>query len=351
MITVISGPPCAGKTTHAMASAKDGDVIIDFDALATAFGSPGHRNPPPAIRHTTHAARDAAIATVLDGIESDAWIIHTQPNSEQLQRYSDAGAVVQMVDPGQETCLRRAIDEGRPVETVAAIENWYTSRKGLGHMDIKTKTVEATIEDVEGSSGPGEFVVALTTEDLDREGDELKGNEWQLPLPDHITFVNDHTHKVNSIVGSAIPTLEDGKVMCRGTYATTQNAQDTRQLVKGGHLPNVSVAFREKRDSKSGKVTRELINGSFVVVPANPNAKVLASKSIGVEAGELTDEARDYIKSIVEQALSVKSETSAPEAPAVAADSSADQEKATPKTLAAQRAKALTFATRYEFPE
>lgn len=211
---------------------------------------------------------------------------------------------------------------------------------------IKTKTIEATIEDAGGSpDGPGEFVVALATADRDREGDELHGSEWETPLPQHITFVNDHTHKVNSIVGSATPTLEGEQVMCRGTWATTQNAQDTRELVKGGHLTNVSVAYREKRDARTGMVSRELINGSFVVVPANPMAKVLASKALG-DDNELTDEAKDFIKSVVTEALSVKSdtETQAPEDTGSAADTSADQDEA--KLFALKSAEYLSFATR-----
>jgi hypothetical protein len=214
-------------------------------------------------------------------------------------------------------------------------------------MNIKTKTIEATIEDVEGSSGPGEFTVALATPDLDREGDELHGDEWELPLPGHITFVNDHTHKVNSIVGSATPTLEGDTVVCRGTYATTENAQDTRKLVKGKHLTHVSVAYREK-SGPNGPV-RELINGSFVVVPANTHAMVLASKGIATDEGELTDDAKTYIKSIVAEAVSLFQPTTKLPAPeeAPSADPAADQEKEA-KTLAALRAKAFGFASNHE---
>lgn len=154
-------------------------------------------------------------------------------------------------------------------------------------MDITTKGVSAQITDT--SSGPdefpGTFMVELSNESLDRDGDTLKADEWELPLPDQITFVNDHTHKMASVVGSATPALEGGKIICRGTWAETQNGQDTRKVIK--HVPYTSVAYREKRDRKAGTVSRELINGSFVVVPSNPNAKVLASKSFK----ELEDEA------------------------------------------------------------
>lgn len=146
-------------------------------------------------------------------------------------------------------------------------------------MDIKTKAVAATIEDTSASADefPGTFMAELSNESIDRDGDELKADEWETPLPQQITFVNDHTHKMASVVGSAAPELEGGKIICRGTWAETQNAQDTRKVIK--HVPYVSVAYREKRDQKAGTVSRELINGSFVVVPSNTKARVLASKS------------------------------------------------------------------------
>lgn len=147
-------------------------------------------------------------------------------------------------------------------------------------MDIKTKAVSATIEDTSASADefPGTFTVELSNESLDRDGDTLKGDEWEQPLPERITFVNDHNHKMKSVVGSAKPELIDGKIIAKGDWAETADAQDTRKVVK--HVPYVSVAYREKRDQKAGTISRELINGSFVVVPSNTKARVLASKSV-----------------------------------------------------------------------
>jgi hypothetical protein len=147
-------------------------------------------------------------------------------------------------------------------------------------MDIKMKAVNATIEDTSANADefPGTFLVELSNESLDGDGDTLKGDEWEQPLPQQITFVNDHTHKMASVVGSAAPALVDGKIICKGEWAATNAAQDTRKVIK--HVPYVSVAYREKQDRKAGTVSRELVNGSFVVVPSNIKARVLASKSV-----------------------------------------------------------------------
>lgn len=148
-------------------------------------------------------------------------------------------------------------------------------------MDIIFKAVNATITDTSASADefPGTFEVELSNESIDRDGDTLKGDEWETPLPERITFVNDHTHKMKSVVGSAVPSLVDGKILCKGDWAATDDAQDTRKVIP--HVPYVSVAYREKRNQKSGTVSRELVNGSFVVVPSNTKARVLSSKSFG----------------------------------------------------------------------
>lgn len=220
--------------------------------------------------------------------------------------------------------------------------------KDKGHMDIRTKAVNATIQDTSASADeyPGTFTVELSNESLDRDGDVLKGHEWEQPLPEQITFVNDHTHKMASVVGSAKPTLEDGKIICRGTWAETPNAQETRKVIP--HVPYVSVAYREKRDRKANTVSRELINGSFVVVPSNPNAKVLASKSIDeLDDGTLVS---DLTVKQFRELLGAKAEEpqgfTAPEAPDDAADQSADREKA--HDLSVQRARVLKLQTRHE---
>lgn len=34
VITVVTGPPCSGKSTYVRTHARPGDIIVDFDAIA-----------------------------------------------------------------------------------------------------------------------------------------------------------------------------------------------------------------------------------------------------------------------------------------------------------------------------
>ena len=51
MITIVLGPPCGGKSTYVAEQAQSGDVVVDYDALAQALGSP---TPHDALRNRSN---------------------------------------------------------------------------------------------------------------------------------------------------------------------------------------------------------------------------------------------------------------------------------------------------------
>lgn len=156
-------------------------------------------------------------------------------------------------------------------------------------MDEAITKAVAELRPADESDAPhGAFEVILSTPTSDREGESVKAEEWQQPLPDHITFDVDHGMSVASTVGSGVPRLEaDGTLRVTGTYASTPKAQETRALVNEGHIRTVSVTFLRKGGQKgSGRpLTRELLNGTFCAVPVNPEARILLSKHIETKAG------------------------------------------------------------------
>ena len=134
--------------------------------------------------------------------------------------------------------------------------------------------------DDDDESPNGAFDVILSAQSLDRDGDTLKSTEWR-DLPEHITFDVDHGMNVASTVGSGKPFInEDGNLQVRGTYSSIPRAQEVRTLVNEGHIRTTSVAFLTHKNKKDNTVERELLNGAFVAIPANPDAVVLSSKAL-----------------------------------------------------------------------
>lgn len=169
---------------------------------------------------------------------------------------------------------------------------------------IVRKDVLASItpgEDDE-TSPTGSFHIILSAPTKDRDGETLLPDEWETPLPAHITMDRDHEMSVAGTVGSGVPTIEDdGALHVRGTYSSLPMAQDVRTLVKEGHIRTTSVAFLRKTstDAKGVKsVKRELLNGAFVAIPANPDALVLSSKAVTKEGRRNSSSDAEKIQAI-----------------------------------------------------
>ena len=115
MLTVITGPPCGGKSTYAAQHAMPGDIVIDFDLIAQALGSRvthGHE------KHVTEVAAAAWSAAIIRAIDEHArgrrvWIVDTSPTPYRLRRYGAAGARTVTCTASRDELHRRA-DAGRP---------------------------------------------------------------------------------------------------------------------------------------------------------------------------------------------------------------------------------------------
>ena len=167
-MTVVTGPPAGGKSTHIQENAQPGDVVVDFDALANALGAADPHDAPYDIKSVTFAARDAVIDRVLKGVSVDAWIIHTTPTPERMAQYKEAGAVFVEVDPGMDVVLAQAAADNRPEWTEQTIRDWYQAREGADDA-MKSKSLEvqkrftvAKLATADEDDTPGSFTAHVS---------------------------------------------------------------------------------------------------------------------------------------------------------------------------------------------
>lgn len=124
-VTLVVGPPGAGKTTWVSEHAGAGAKVVDFDRIAQSLGSPVEHDHSPEIvaaakRERTRA--EAAIASMTDG---RAYVIRTAANPAHRQQIADRiGATRVLVrDPGRAVVEQRTA--GRSESARAAVADWY----------------------------------------------------------------------------------------------------------------------------------------------------------------------------------------------------------------------------------
>ena len=185
----------------------------------------------------------------------------------------------------------------------------------------------AEVKAAESENTAGEFEIIMSTDAVDRDGESIVKGAFD-PLPDSIPV---HAfHDFTDPVGRAVPAYaEDGRLVGRGFFASTPRAQEIRQLVADGVIGHTSVGFMaaERKDTEGVPVieSAELLEVSFVSVPSNRDAAVLAVKGYEAKAGA-RNSARDAerLQSIhdfaVENGAKCVEEAAATSAPVTPAD-------------------------------
>lgn len=142
-IVVLAGPPCSGKTTLAHRIAQPDDVLLDYDDIARALGSPAQWIHPEPYRTEAERVMQARIATA-HAYRSDAtaWVLRTAPRpSQRAAMARQWHAVIYLLDPGEAECRRRAKADGRPSGTGRRIGTWYWYYRP-SHVDRDASTLD-----------------------------------------------------------------------------------------------------------------------------------------------------------------------------------------------------------------
>jgi hypothetical protein len=125
VLTVVTGPPCSGKSTYAWSRAQPGDIVIDFDRIAQAIGSGDPHDHPNPVRWTAIAMRKAGITAAIEQHRRGAtvWIVQTTIAPADMLRYVNVGAEVVALDVDSAELHRRA-DAERPAKWHDLIDRW-----------------------------------------------------------------------------------------------------------------------------------------------------------------------------------------------------------------------------------
>lgn len=125
-LTVVAGPPCAGKTTYVRQHRAPTDLVLDLDDLAASLTGGDGYNQQKLAQPFAVTARNAVLDHYLTrpGNASHLWLIRSAPRLQERHEYDWAGAAIVLLMPEMSTLLSRARAE-RPPVWAGYIHDWF----------------------------------------------------------------------------------------------------------------------------------------------------------------------------------------------------------------------------------
>jgi predicted kinase len=128
-VTIVCGPPGSGKSTYVREHMKQGDLVVDLDAIGAALSMTPMHHSTTAMLDFSIPARDA----VLKRLEAPArvgaaWVIAGLPDRAERDALSKRlRASLVLLDVPADECVRRLIaDKERPAtEWEPRVEQWW----------------------------------------------------------------------------------------------------------------------------------------------------------------------------------------------------------------------------------
>lgn len=151
------------------------------------------------------------------------------------------------------------------------------------------------------------LTVIASDETLDRHGEVLPIDSWDISKFNNAPrMLVDHDHRVEKIVGKWANARIEGKQLLMEPvfHNFTELAKAVQEMVQEGFLDTVSVGFIPHGPEKDGdRDTFELIETSWVTVPANHNARIMKALEVAPTKEALKEIENFTGKKIVDMTL------------------------------------------------
>lgn len=130
-VTLVAGPPCAGKSTHVEEHASPDALVVCWDRIALELGAPIHPTPYR-MRRQIAAEYDARLTLVEHATE--AWVIRSLPDPLERRAWVDRlRADLVLLVPPTEVLMARARRRPDPGKTMQDIRAWLAAQRPAQH--------------------------------------------------------------------------------------------------------------------------------------------------------------------------------------------------------------------------
>jgi hypothetical protein len=131
-LTIVSGPPCSGKSTYVEQQAMPGDIRICLDSIKREI-DPGFRHWSGPLDYNLFVQavrlRNARLGELKRAKAKRAWFIISAPTEAERKWWQGKlGGEVLLLHPGAAECKRRAIQRGTP-KAQRGVDKWERQAK------------------------------------------------------------------------------------------------------------------------------------------------------------------------------------------------------------------------------
>lgn len=192
------------------------------------------------------------------------------------------------------------------------------------------------VDNTKAASDTGSFEMVITTDDIDRMGEMIKIDGW-----DNTYYMKSpvvlwgHNYSLMPVGITDTLRVEGNKVIAKGRFAPTEMGQTLRKLYDLGMLKASSVGFMVLEQEGNIITKAQLLEWSFVSVPANPYAlslrelDVIRSEEVaGMVVKSISEKikTRDTVQAPAE-AAATEGEKPKEETPAAATEAEGEKSK------------------------
>ena len=126
-VTLVTGPPCSGKSRHVDLHAQPGQLIACHDHEARRAGSPRRHDHADNHHHAAQAAWKRLVADIAASSDGTSWVIRCAPEGPERQQLAEQlrADLVLVLMPPLEVALHRAGLDRRSRRTYGVIRGWY----------------------------------------------------------------------------------------------------------------------------------------------------------------------------------------------------------------------------------
>jgi hypothetical protein len=147
---------------------------------------------------------------------------------------------------------------------------------------------QTTLKSLKEVSDTGTFEMVISTDDVDRHGEivDQKGIDFSAYMKNPVVLWGHNHNQIPVGITDEIYTRNVGgqtQTVAKGRFASHEFAQTLRALFDAGMLKTSSIGFIPKEYQGNTITKSELLEWSFVSIPANPYALALGKSGFNVE--------------------------------------------------------------------